>query len=68
MIARAGFILPTTAQLQLLILAAIETEVRPWRPCPCGNYWCELHNQHAHDCPCPALGEEDDSDRPTDDR
>lgn len=27
-----------------------------WVPCPgCGNYWCRLHQQHAYDCPCPAV-------------
>jgi hypothetical protein len=31
----------------------------PWIPCPenCGNYWCQIHNEHAHDCPCPPVEE-----------
>lgn len=25
-----------------------------WVPCPCcENYWCLIHNAHAHECPCP---------------
>jgi hypothetical protein len=23
----------------------------------CGNYWCTIHGQHAHDCPCPGIEE-----------
>jgi hypothetical protein len=28
-----------------------------WIPCPggCENYWCQIHQQHAHDCPCPPI-------------
>src|SRR4051812_42684704 len=33
-----------------------------WIPCPCcENYWCLLHGQHAHDCPCPPVEEWDES-------
>lgn len=31
-----------------------------WIPCPCcndGNYWCNLHEMHTGDCPCPPLDE-----------
>lgn len=25
-----------------------------WVPCPgCEDWWCRLHQMHAHDCPCP---------------
>lgn len=26
-----------------------------WAPCQCGNHWCRLHDQHAHDCICPPV-------------
>ncbi len=27
-----------------------------WIPCDgCEDYWCTLHEKHAHDCACPAL-------------
>ena len=30
----------------------------PWSPCPhCENYWCEIHQMHVHDCPCPPVEE-----------
>lgn len=30
----------------------------PWTECQdCGNYWCNLHDMHAHDCECPAVEE-----------
>lgn len=29
-----------------------------WEPCPCcENFWCTLHEAHAHDCPCPPVEE-----------
>jgi hypothetical protein len=30
-----------------------------WVPCVggCGDYWCRLHDQHAHECECPPLEE-----------
>ena len=29
-----------------------------WTPCPhCENYLCNLHEMHAHDCPCPSIEE-----------
>lgn len=32
-----------------------------WVPCPgCENPWCTIHNKHAFECDCPALGEEED--------
>jgi hypothetical protein len=30
-----------------------------WIRCTCGNYWCTIHNCHAHDCPCPPIEEWD---------
>lgn len=31
-----------------------------WVPCPgCDDFWCVIHQQHAHDCPCPAVEEWD---------
>lgn len=28
----------------------------PWVTCPnCENYWCNIHNQHAHECECPPV-------------
>lgn len=27
-----------------------------WSRCPCcEDYWCSIHQQHAHDCPCPPV-------------
>ena len=27
-----------------------------WEHCTCcGNFWCNLHDQHAHDCDCPSV-------------
>ena len=28
-----------------------------WIPCPndCGDFWCVVHHQHAHDCDCPPI-------------
>lgn len=29
-----------------------------WEPCEaCGEFWCNVHEMHAHDCDCPALDE-----------
>jgi hypothetical protein len=29
-----------------------------WIPCPrCDNFWCTIHGEHVHDCPCPEVGE-----------
>jgi hypothetical protein len=30
-----------------------------WAPCPegCGGFWCDEHEQHASDCPCPPAEE-----------
>ncbi len=28
-----------------------------WRQCTCGNFWCETHHKHAHDCECPPIDE-----------
>lgn len=28
-----------------------------WVPCGCGNYWCDVHQMHAHDCVCPPIEE-----------
>ena len=31
-----------------------------WTRCPsCPDYWCNLHQQHVHDCPCPPIEEWD---------
>lgn len=28
-----------------------------WVRCPCcENFWCNLHQKHAHECPCPEAG------------
>lgn len=36
-----------------------------WRPCSlCGDYWCELHDMHTHDCECPTLEEIVESGQP----
>ena len=24
-----------------------------WEPCSCGNFWCNIHGKHAHECDCP---------------
>jgi hypothetical protein len=37
----------------------IEDDRPVWVPCPCGNFMCLLHDQHAHDCPCPPVDEMD---------
>ncbi len=34
-----------------------EDRARPWRPCACGKQWYDVHKMHAHDCPCPPVGE-----------
>lgn len=38
--------------------ARIAADRRPWVPCPagCENPWCELHQEHAFECPCPPIG------------
>lgn len=28
-----------------------------WEACDCGDYWCTVHQQHAHECPCPPVDE-----------
>ncbi len=29
-----------------------------WTRCPCcENFWCNIHQMHAHDCPCPPIEE-----------
>lgn len=29
-----------------------------WVPCPCcDEHWCNLHDMHACDCPCPPIDE-----------
>lgn len=34
-----------------------------WIRCTgCENFWCTIHEMHAHDCPCPPI-EEWDTDR-----
>ena len=30
---------------------------KPWRVCDCGDYWCDLHYEHAHLCGCPPIEE-----------
>jgi len=29
--------------------------VTPWVPCRCDGYWCEIHQRHADECPCPEV-------------
>jgi DNA (cytosine-5)-methyltransferase 1 len=30
--------------------------VPAWTECPdCGDFWCNLHGEHAYDCPCPPV-------------
>ena len=26
-----------------------------WVPCDCGGFWCSIHDEHVHDCPCPPI-------------
>jgi hypothetical protein len=26
-----------------------------WTRCGCGDFWCSIHELHAHDCDCPAI-------------
>jgi len=27
-----------------------------WEECPdCGEYWCNLHQEHVHECMCPPV-------------
>jgi hypothetical protein len=26
-----------------------------WVPCGCGDFWCKIHDSHAHDCACPPI-------------
>jgi DNA (cytosine-5)-methyltransferase 1 len=34
------------------------SEQHAWIPCPCcDEYWCNIHRQHACDCPCPEIDE-----------
>lgn len=39
--------------------ATVQTLQPAWVPCPCdcGNYWCTIHQTHAHDCECPPIEE-----------
>lgn len=31
-----------------------------WTPCPaCEDAWCEIHQMHAFECPCPSVEEWD---------
>ena len=30
-----------------------------WVPCICGDFWCTLHQAHAHECACPSIDEMD---------
>ena len=37
-------------------------ETAAWVPCRCcDNYWCRVHERHAHECPCPPVEEWDNS-------
>lgn len=37
-----------------------------WQLCEdCGEFWCNIHGEHAFECPCPAI-EEWDTDPYTD--
>ena len=39
-------------------LNAIVMAIPLWIPCPeCENFWCTMHQIHAHDCICPAIEE-----------
>jgi hypothetical protein len=30
----------------------------PWTPCEdCDEYWCNIHEEHAFECPCPPVEE-----------
>jgi hypothetical protein len=40
--------------------ASTPATVQPaWTPCldRCGDYWCNVHRQHAFECPCPPVDE-----------
>ncbi len=28
-----------------------------WVPCVCGEFWCNVHEEHAFECPCPPVDE-----------
>ena len=32
-----------------------------WVPCGCGDFWCKIHDSHAHDCACPPIEDWDSS-------
>jgi len=40
-----------------LPLNAAVGEKATWTPCDCGEYWCNRHGMHAHECECPPLEE-----------
>lgn len=51
---------PSEIQLFQPALKSSATGSAPsWSPCRCGDWWCNTHQQHAHDCPCPAVEDQD---------
>lgn len=61
-------VVPQQAEFALRVLldrqgvALPQQELQPptpaWIRCPdCENYLCTIHQEHAHDCPCPPVEE-----------
>lgn len=48
---------PEVNEYQHLLKHIDEAAAQPlWTECEmCGEYWCNLHQQHAHDCACPDI-------------
>jgi DNA (cytosine-5)-methyltransferase 1 len=41
------------------IIAGVQRSTPAWVECPeeCGDYWCNIHQQHTGDCECPPIDE-----------
>ena len=41
------------------IIAGVQRSTPAWVECPeeCGDYWCNIHEQHTGDCDCPPIDE-----------
>ena len=43
------------AGIQTGLFTGKEQENLNWIPCPCGEYWCQIHDAHAYACSCPPI-------------
>jgi hypothetical protein len=35
--------------------AKMKGDQTPWVLCQCDDYWCQVHQQHTSECPCPGI-------------